>query len=237
MISKTSRKLRKAFAKWNFFTCYGLGQTPQYHLSSCGAIFIHQRRSKLQLMALNRSPTLLIDHRCSHPTRQFFNYNHIAHDCESSRHYAVKRHKARRVSPRPPPASQTWWQSFDFCGPGSLRGRMINGSDPIPPSCARPPFNPANPISQCCRETTPWKTRCHWMGHQRPSWAPKDHSGYISIRWLQSQICRLLQAAAAICREGLMDGGQRGTEIHKTAPTRKDNMRWFTFFIPQAVFA
>lgn len=102
MISKMSRKSRKAFAKWIFFTFYGLGQTPQYHLSSCGTIFIHQRGSKLQLMALNRSPTLLIDHRCSHPTRQFFNYNHIAHDCEGSWHYTVTRGVGRQTAQSPP---------------------------------------------------------------------------------------------------------------------------------------
>lgn len=79
----------KTPTKWSFFTCCGLWQTPQHHPSSCGTIFILQCRSKLQLMALNRSPTLLIDHRCSHPTRQFFNYNHIAHHGEGSQHYAV----------------------------------------------------------------------------------------------------------------------------------------------------
>lgn len=42
--------------------------------------------------------------------------------------------------------------------------------------------------------------------------APKDHPGYISLRWLQSQICRLLQAAAA-------------------------NLQGGHFSLPQAVFA
>lgn len=147
-------------------------------------------------MALNRSPTLLIDHRCSQPTRQFFNYNHIAHNHEGSQRYAV------------------------ICGVGRLRHDgtalifmaeasaltearwsmvVIRFLHPVPD----PFLTLLNPISQCCWETTPGRMRCDWMGRQRPSWAPKDHPGCISLRWLQSQICCLLQAAAGICREGI----------------------------------
>lgn len=68
---------------------------------------------------------------------------------------------------------------------------MINGSDLIPLSCARPSLNPANPISLRCLETSPRRMRCDWEGRQWPSWAPKDHPGYISLRWLRSQICCL----------------------------------------------
>lgn len=130
MTSKMSRKSRKAFAKWHLFTCYGLRQTPQYHLSSCGTIFIHQCRSKLQLMALNRSPTLLIDHRCSHPTRQFFNYNHIAHDCESSRHYGVTRGVGRQTAQSPPCFSAAHSCVADMMAElWFLRPRLSQGED------------------------------------------------------------------------------------------------------------
>lgn len=167
---------------------------PHYHYSSCRTIFILQCRSKLQLIALNRSPTLLIDHRCSHSTRQFFNYNHIAHHCEGSQHYAVTRGVGRLrhdgtalifVAVASALTEERWSMV------------VIRFLRPVPD----PFLTLLNPISQCCWETTAGMMRCDWMGLQWPSWAPKDHPGYISLRWLQSQICCLLQAA--ICREGI----------------------------------
>lgn len=65
---------------------------------------------------------------------------------------------------------RTWWQHFDFCGcvtwaPREVQGEeMINGSDLIPPLCARPCLNPANPIRECCQETGPQEDVQRWGG-------------------------------------------------------------------------
>ncbi len=115
-------------------------------------------------------------------------------------------HKARHVSLRSPVCVITpllrhdgralilrpWPQLSEEC-----REKMINGSDLIPPAHARPFLNPANTISQRCQATSPRRMRWEWAGRRWPSWAPKDHAGYISLKWLQSQLCCLLLAAVA----------------------------------------
>lgn len=124
-------------------------------------------------MALNRSPTLLIDHRCSHPAGQFFTYNPIAHHREGSRRSAVTRgasrltHEGTALIFVAVASTEEGWSMV-----------VIQFLYPAPD----PFLTLLNPISQCCWETTPGRTRCDWMGHQRPSWAPKHHPGYISLR-------------------------------------------------------
>ena len=99
--------------------------------------------------------------------------------------------------------------------------KMINGSDLIPPARARPFLNLTNPISQCCPATGPGRMRWVWAWRRWPSWAPKDHAGYISLRWLQCQLCCVLLAAVA---EDAGRGWWMGSHWRRH---RLSNARWF----------
>lgn len=108
-------------------------------------------------MALNRSPTLLIDHRCSHPTRQFFNYNHIAHNHEGSQRYAVICGEGRL---RHDGTALIFMAEASALTEGRWSMVVIRFLHPVPD----PFLTLLNAISQCCWETTPGRMRCDWMG-------------------------------------------------------------------------
>lgn len=108
-------------------------------------------------MALNRSPTMLIDHRCSHPTRQFFNYNPMAHHGEGSQHHAGTRGVGRL---RHDGAALIFVAVASALREGRWSMVVIRFLRPVPD----PFLTLLNPISQCCWETTPGRMQCDWMG-------------------------------------------------------------------------